>query len=284
MAQNHNGIEMPAFVAATFEDSPIPMSIYDRDGFQVYFNAAHQRMWNIRPEDTWGKFNMITEPQLAATGSAENHRRVMAGEVVVLPAHPFDAGEAGLTQAGGGRHWAEATYYPLRDASGTVTHLCAVLRDVSREVEQEQAIERAQAEIAAQRATIESLSSPVIQVWQGILTMPLIGTIDSRRAVNVMANLLETIERQRANCVILDITGVPIVDTQVAQHLLQAAHACRLLGCEVVLVGVGVEIAQTLVQLGVDLSKLRTLANLQAGIAWAFKQLNLTIVGADVRA
>lgn len=278
MARDNDVIEVPSFIASTFEDSPVPMSIYDRQGFQVYFNAAHQRMWNIRPEDAWGKFNMITEAQLAATGSAENHRRVMQGEVVVLPPHPFDPDEAGYKEAGVGRRWAEATYFPLRDASGAITHLCAFLRDVTREIDQAHAIVAAQAEIAAQRTMIESLSSPVIQVWQGILTMPLIGTIDSRRALNITSSLLEAISRQQAHCVILDITGVPIVDTQVAQHLIQTAQACRLLGCEVVLVGVGVEIAQTLVQLGVDLSVLKTLANLQAGIAWAFKRLNLAIV------
>jgi rsbT co-antagonist protein RsbR len=269
---------VPSFVASLYEASPIPTSIYDREGYQVGFNAAHAKMWNIRPEDTLGRFNMVTDPQLAASGSAENHRRVMQGETIVLPPHPFDSFEAGLQSQGARRRWAEATYFPLRDSSGSVTHLCAILRDVTREVEQSQAIAAAQEEIASQRATIESLSSPVVQVWQGILTMPLIGAIDSRRSATVTANLLHTISQQRARCVILDITGVPIVDTQVAQHLIHTAQACRLLGCEVVLVGIGVEIAQTLVQLGVDLSTLVTLADLQAGIAWAFERQNLRVV------
>jgi rsbT co-antagonist protein RsbR len=156
--------------------------------------------------------------------------------------------------------------------------LCAILRDISREMEQQQAIAVAQEQIDSQLMTIESLSSPVIQVWQGILTMPLVGTIDTKRSMAITANLLDTIARQQAQCVIIDITGVPIVDTQVAQHIIQASQACRLLGCNVVLVGIGVEIAQTLVQLGVDLRSLVTLANLQAGIAWAFERLNLRVV------
>lgn len=281
MAEIPDPVTVPAFIASAYVDSPIPMSIYDREGFQVAFNAAHGRMWGLRPEDVIGTFNMITEPQLRASGSPEHHRRVMQGETVVLPPHPFDPVAAGLKNTGVGLRWAEATYFPLRDSSGAVTHLCAALRDVTREVDQAQAITAAQAEIAAQRQTIESLSSPVIQVWQGILTVPLIGTIDSRRALNITANLLDAIAQQQAHCVIMDITGVPIVDTQVAQHLIQTAQACRLLGCEVILVGVGVEIAQTLVQLGVDLSKLTTLANLQAGIAWAFRQLSLRVVAAQ---
>jgi rsbT co-antagonist protein RsbR len=278
MALSNNIVEAPAFIVSLYEDSPIPISVYDRDGTQIAFNAAHGKMWNIRPEDTLGRFNMITDPQLVASGSAENHRRVMHGETIVLPPHSFDSFDAGLQSEGTRKRWAEATYFPLRDSSGSVTHLCAILRDVTREVEQAQAIAAAQAEIDSQRATIESLSSPVVQVWQGILTMPLIGAIDSRRSMTITANLLHTISQQRAHCVILDITGVPIVDTQIAQHLIHTAHACRLLGCEVILVGIGVEIAQTLVQLGVDLSALITLADLQAGIAWAFERQNLRVV------
>jgi rsbT co-antagonist protein RsbR len=278
-----NAIELPSYIASIYEDSPIPISVYDRDGVQVAFNAAHGKMWNIRPEDTLGRFNMVTDPQLVASGSAENHRRVMQGETIVLPPHPFDSFDAGLQSKGARRRWAEATYFPLRDSSGAVTHLCAALRDVTREVEQSQAITVAQAEIDRQRATIESLSSPVVQVWQGILTMPLIGAIDSRRSMTITANLLHTISQQGAQCLILDITGVPIVDTQIAQHLIHTAQACRLLGCDVVLVGIGIEIAQTLVQLGVDLSALVTLADLQAGIAWAFERRNLRVVQTNGR-
>jgi rsbT co-antagonist protein RsbR len=281
MTINHDVAELPSYIAAIYEDAPFPISIYDRDGTQVAFNAAHARMWNIRAEDALGTFNMVTDPQLAATGSAENHRRVMQGEVVVLPPHLFDSQEARLQDKGARQRWAEATYYPLRDATGAVTHLCAMLRDVTNEVEQRRAIESAQAEITAQQGVIDSLSSPVIQVWQGILTMPLVGTIDTQRSMAVTSNLLQAITQQKAQCVIIDITGVPIVDTQVAQHLIHTAHSCRLLGCEVVLVGIGVEIAQTLVQLGVDLSTLVTLADLQAGIAWAFERQRLRVVSSN---
>jgi rsbT co-antagonist protein RsbR len=205
----------------------------------------------------------------------------MRGETVVRPPHPFDSGETGLKGVVGQKRWVEATYCPLRASDGTITHLVATLRDVTQEVEQAAAIAAAQAEIASQRAVIESLSIPVVQVWQGILTVPLVGTIDSRRATTITENLLHTISERRADCVILDITGVPIVDTQIAQHLITTAHACRLLGCDVALVGIGVEMAQTLVQLGVDLSALVTLADLQAGVAWAFARRKLRVVQAS---
>lgn len=268
----------PTYIADVLNQAPIPISVYDRDGFQVAFNDAHGALWNLRREDSIGRFNMITEPQLAASGSAENHRRVMQGETVVLPPHVFDTAEAGLTTGASERRWVEAIYFPVRDASGAVTHLGAILRDVTTELDQRRAIEQARAEIADQQLTIESLSSPVIQVWEGILTVPMVGTLDSRRAVRLTETLLETIAQRRARCVILDITGVPIVDTQIAQHLINTANACRLLGCEAVLVGIGIEVAQTLVQLGVSLEGLVTLANLQAGIAWAFQRQQLQVV------
>jgi rsbT co-antagonist protein RsbR len=102
--------------------------------------------------------------------------------------------------------------------------------------------------------------------------MPLVGTIDSQRAQQVMEALLEGISAYRATTVIIDITGVRVVDTQVAQALLQSAQAARLLGAQVFLTGIQPQIAQTLVGLGVDLSGIQTQGSLQAGIASALRQ------------
>jgi rsbT co-antagonist protein RsbR len=93
----------------------------------------------------------------------------------------------------------------------------------------------------------------------------------------ITENLLEAIVRYQADIVILDITGVPVVDTQVANYLVTTTSACKLLGSRVVLVGIGGAIAQAMVHLGVDLSGIVTLANLQAGIAWTFDQLGLQV-------
>jgi PAS domain S-box-containing protein len=268
----------PEHLIALFEQAPIPISIYDHTGLQVAANAATAALFGFQPEGWVGHFNIVTDPQMAATGSAENHRRVMQGETIVLPPHPYDASASGRQDDVAGERWVEAVYSPLRDTSGTVTHVVAVLRDVTKEVFQKQAIAAAQAEIATQRAMIESLSTPVVQVWAGILAMPLVGTIDSGRAMQITESLLTEIVEQQAECVIIDITGIPLVDTQVAQYLIQTAQASKLLGCEVALVGIGVEMAQTLVQLGVDLRNLTTLANLQAGIAWAFTRYGMKVV------
>lgn len=133
-------------------------------------------------------------------------------------------------------------------------------------------------ELEAQRSTIRELSTPILPLFTGVLALPLVGSVDSYRASQVMETLLTAISDQQADIVILDITGVPVVDTGVANYLLQTARAAQLVGAQVVLVGIGAEIAQTLVQLGVDLTQLKVHANLQAGIEYALEALGHKII------
>jgi rsbT co-antagonist protein RsbR len=126
-------------------------------------------------------------------------------------------------------------------------------------------------------STIRELSTPIIPVYEGILVLPLVGTIDSRRATEITERLLEAIAAQQAEIVIIDITGVSLIDTSTANHLLMTARAANLLGSRVVLVGIGAEIAQTIVHLGVDMQSLTPLADLQAGIAYALERIGLGI-------
>ncbi|HEY2871474.1 MAG TPA: STAS domain-containing protein [Reyranella sp.] len=108
--------------------------------------------------------------------------------------------------------------------------------------------------IARQREEIEELSTPVVKLWDGVVALPLIGTLDSARTQVVMQNLLESIVQESAEIAILDITGVPTVDTLVAQHLLKTISAARLMGADCIISGIRPQIAQTIVQLGVQLN------------------------------
>jgi anti-anti-sigma regulatory factor/HAMP domain-containing protein len=121
-------------------------------------------------------------------------------------------------------------------------------------------------------AAIQELSSPVLPVFEGILVMPLVGAITGERANLLITSLLHAIEQQRADFVIMDVTGVPIVDTQVAKALLQAADAARLLGTRTILAGLRPELAQTIVGMGLDLSALVTQADLRSGVVYAMRQ------------
>lgn len=120
--------------------------------------------------------------------------------------------------------------------------------------------------------TIRALSSPILPVSQGVIVLPLIGLIDDQRAAILTDTMLHAIEQQHAHTLIIDITGVPLVDTHVAGALIQAAGAARLLGAETVLVGLRPELAQTIVGLGIDLSHLVSRSDLESGIQYAISR------------
>lgn len=141
-------------------------------------------------------------------------------------------------------------------------------------------LQEASASQAELREAIQELSTPIIPVYNGVLVVPLVGRVDSMRAQTLTETMLEAISREQAEIVLLDITGVAVVDTGVANHLMQTARAAALLGSQVVLVGISAEVAQTLVQLGLDLGQLVTLSNLQSGLEYALARYGLAITAA----
>jgi rsbT co-antagonist protein RsbR len=143
--------------------------------------------------------------------------------------------------------------------------------------------ERKQAEeiISRQTQEIIEVSTPVIQIWEGIVSVPLIGTLDSMRAQQLMEQLLEKIVETGSSVALLDVTGVPAIDSKTARHLLETISAVRLLGAEVVLTGIRPAIARTLAQLGVDLSNVNTRSSFSAGLLHALTLLKLRVVNLD---
>src|SRR5919205_919005 len=138
--------------------------------------------------------------------------------------------------------------------------------------------EQQAAAIEEQRWTIAELQTPVIQVWAGILAVPIVGSLDTARTQEMNESLLEKIVQTGSEIVILDITGVPVVDTAVAKHLLETVAAARLLGAEVLIVGLSARTAMTLVHLGLDLGGVTTRTTLARGLQLAFAKLGLEVV------
>jgi rsbT co-antagonist protein RsbR len=132
--------------------------------------------------------------------------------------------------------------------------------------------------ILRQTDEITEISTPVIRVWDGILALPIIGTLDSARTQVVMENLLQEIVESGSSIAILDISGVPTVDSLVAQHLIKTVSATRLMGAECIISGIRPEIAQTVVHLGIDLSTVITKATLASALKAAFTMLRLQVV------
>ena len=137
--------------------------------------------------------------------------------------------------------------------------------------------------IVRQQREISELSTPVVKLWEGILALPLIGTLDSERTQVVMENLLQSIVDQTAEIAIIDITGVPTVDTLTAQHLLKTVAAARLMGADCIISGIRPQIAQTMVHLGVELNVVSK-ATLADAFALALKRVNRAIVSVKPRA
>jgi rsbT co-antagonist protein RsbR len=137
--------------------------------------------------------------------------------------------------------------------------------------------------ILRQTDEINEISTPVIRVWDGILALPIIGTLDSARTQIVMENLLQEIVATGSSIAILDISGVPAVDSLVAQHLIKTVSATRLMGAECIISGIRAEIAQTIVHLGIDLSNIKTKATLASALRVAFDMMNVEVKKTDKR-
>jgi rsbT co-antagonist protein RsbR len=141
------------------------------------------------------------------------------------------------------------------------------------------AFQRAREEVInRQQEELLELSTPVVKLWDGILAIPMIGTLDSARTQLVMESLLQKIVEEGALMAIIDITGVPTVDTLVAQHLLKTVTAIRLMGADCIISGVRPQIAQTIVHLGVDLKGVTTKANLADALALGLKRSGFAVV------
>jgi rsbT co-antagonist protein RsbR len=188
---------------------------------------------------------------------------------------------AGVAQFGQERDLGEVQYgdnrvtpaiFAVRAFQPRQDYVCVTVENISERKRTEEALRQnitQEETIRAQQATLAELSTPMIPINDRVVVMPLIGAMDSRRTQQVIETLLQGIATSGAQVAILDITGVALVDTQVANALIQAAQAVQLLGAQVVLTGIRPEVAQTLVGLGVDLARIITRSNLQSGIAYA---------------
>lgn len=167
----------------------------------------------------------------------------------------------------------EISLSPLETEEGLL--VTSIIRDITERLQAEEALRHSKQQdeiIRSQEMALRELSTPLIPINDDVMIMPLIGAIDQRRAQQVLETILHGIAQTNAQMVILDITGVSIVDTQVANALVQAAQAVQLLGAQVVLTGIRPEVAQTLVGLAVDLKGIVTHGSLQSGISYAIRR------------
>lgn len=249
----------------------LPQAIFWKDRDLVYLGCnqrfAQDAMFNTSV-DIIGK----TDYEMPWTDQADLYR---ADDQQVIDTNmPKLHFEEPQSRPDGTISWLRTSKIPLLDTDGAVIGILGIYADITAQKQIETERARLQEQIIhAQQAALAELSTPLIPISDDVVVMPLIGMLDSRRAQQVMETVLEGIAMSHAHVAIIDITGVAVVDTQVANALMRAAQAVKLLGAQVILTGIRPEVAQTLVGLGVDLNGIVTQASLQSGIAFAMSQV-----------
>jgi len=175
-----------------------------------------------------------------------------------------------MTTLAPGAHF-ENWYMPLRDTGGGVRGVMGLGIDASERVKSETALREKLELIERQSATIRALATPIIQVWDEVLCLPVIGTVDSARTADMMQGLLDAIVREQARFAIVDLTGVEVVDTSTADHLIQLFRAAKVLGVDGILCGIRPAVAQTVVALGLELGSVRTMRSLRDALKWCIR-------------
>jgi PAS domain S-box-containing protein len=239
--------------------------ILDTDGRVVSWNPGAEAIKGYTAKEMIGRhFSCFYTPEDIEAGKPEL-------ELKEAEATGRFEDEGWRVRKGGERFWANVVFTPLRDARGKLCGYGKITRDLTERKRMEEAM-------AAQASEIMEISTPVVQVWQGVVAATLIGTLDSQRAARATETLLQRIVETRSTVALLDITGVPTIDTKTAQHLIETISAVRLLGGQAVITGIRPAIAQTLVHLGLDLAGVITRSTLAAGLLVALDHLNLKVV------
>jgi rsbT co-antagonist protein RsbR len=165
----------------------------------------------------------------------------------------------------------EYTAAALKDEEGNIIGGLEYILDITERVQQEKKLQE-------QSRTIMEISTPVIKLWDRVIVLPVVGVVDSLRAQQMMQTMLKKITETQAKVIILDIAGVATVDTAVANHLIKIAKATKLMGCRCIISGISPAVAETLVQLGIELGDVTTNSTLQDSLADAFAMLSMEVV------
>jgi len=237
----------------------------DIEGRVLTWNPAAERLKGWKANEIIGQsIGKFYPSEDVARGKVDTELRVAAQE------GRFED-EGWRVRKDGSRFWANVVLTALRNPDGSLRGYGKVTRDISERKANEEKIKQQAQEI------FEMAVVPVVQVWEGILLVPLIGVLDSMRTQQLMERLLHRVTETASPVALLDITGVPTIDTQTAQHLIETISAVRLLGAEVILTGVRPAIAKSLVHLGIDLSGVQCRSSLSAGLRTGLAMVNFAV-------
>lgn len=268
---------------ALVDGGVLSVQVYDATAHTIAVNAAWQRLWHLRIEDISG-WSILDDATVRAGGFMDRVERAFyQGEAVSLPTIRYDPVVIDTIKKGEAR-WVAANLHPVKDASGAVQEVVMLhveVGELTRSAEelrlQKEQLEIAVAERTAdlehqlriieeqQRAIVE-LSTPVLRIWEGILALPLIGRIDTDRGARILEGLLQRIVDTSSDRVLIDVTGVPLIDEQAARCLRDTVRAAELLGAQCAIVGVSPTTARTLIELDLGFEGVPTYSTLEEGL------------------
>ncbi len=250
---------------AVLDHSPSVIFVKDPEGRYLLLNRGAERLYAKPREAMLGRTDAdFFPPEAVQAMRAKDEEAVARGEPIQF--------EESVPFGDDLRHYFTIKF-PILNSHGTLMGVCGIVTEITEQKrkEEERLLLREQV-ITAQEAALRELSSPLVPIADGVVAMPLVGSIDEKRAERIMTTLLDGIGHHGAHSVILDITGVRTVDANVASAIVSAARAVRLLGARVVVTGIRAEVARTFIEIGTDLEGIVTRGNLQSGIAFALRR------------
>jgi len=220
---------------------------FELDGTVISANDNFLRIFGYTPDEVVGKHHrMFCDPGYVETSEYTQFWQALGrGEYV---SDEFKR----LTKAGA-EVWLQASYNPIFDADGTLLRVVKFASDISLDVQK-------------RSLALLEMSTPVTKIWDGVLFAPIVGIVDSKRSVDIMNKALSSIADTRASTLLLDIGGVAVVDTAVANHLIKIAKAAVLMGCKTIISGISPAIAQTIAELGIDLGSIQTTSTIESAL------------------
>ena len=232
---------------------------FELDGTVITANENFLRTFGYNLDEIVGKHHRIfCEPDYVESSEyVQFWQKLGRGE--------YDSGEFKRVGKDGSEVWLQASYNPIFDLSGRPLKIVKFASDITDEVQK-------------RSLALLEMSTPVTKIWDGVLFAPIVGIVDSKRSVDIMNKALSSIADTRARTLMLDISGVAIVDTGVANHLIKIAKAAVLMGCNTIISGISPAIAQTITELGIELGAIQTTSTIEAALQEA-----ITRPGADGR-
>ncbi|WP_437601211.1 STAS domain-containing protein [Sorangium sp. So ce590] len=234
--------------------TPAAFAMFDRDMRYVLASQRYGADFGMDSRDLIGRSHYEIFPEIPGHWKAI-HQRCLAGASEGNDEEPFP-------RADGHVEWGSWKIFPWHTATGEIGGIMLFTEVITKRKQLEDTLRM-------QAKTLMELSAPIVPISQGVLVLPLVGVLDAGRAQQMMENLLGKVVERQARVAIIDVTGVPHIDTGSANALLQVARAVRLLGAQVVLTGIRPEVSQAIVGLDIDLAGIVTRRDLQSGIAFA---------------